>query len=188
MMGLNKESNGVYSRDDLVLSISCKTKKERMKVNMEVALGRIKNMGPKGYFKFLSKKMLTNYDDGTFGWGAEGDFYSKVPELQNRSVAPGLRSFYYNDGKYHIIYSTIVHGIWVLTVVGCWIQMLIAVFKKNSENNVYRVMSLALVGITIFELLFEARARYLYIYVPIYILVFGYFLQNAKTILKERQM
>ena len=66
--------------------------------------------------------------------------------------------------------------------------MVIALFKKNSENKVYRVMSLALVGITIFELLFEARARYLYIYVPIYILVFGYFLQSAKNILKKRHM
>ena len=188
MMGLNKKMNGVYLRDDVVLSISCKTKKERTKVNMEVALDRIKKMGPKGYFKFLSKKMLTNYDDGTFAWGIEGGFYSKVSELPNKSVAPALRSFYYNDGKYHIIYSTIVQGIWILIVVGCCIQMVIALFKKNSENKVYRVMSLALVGITIFELLFEARARYLYIYVPIYILVFGYFLQSAKNILKKRHM
>jgi hypothetical protein len=30
---------------------------------------------------------------------------------------------------------------------------------------------LSIIGLTIFELLFEARARYLYIYVPVYILV-----------------
>ena len=29
-----------------------------------------------------------------------------------------------------------------------------------------------IIGITLYELLFEARARYLYLYVPVYILLF----------------
>ena len=191
MMGLNQERNGVFLREDVELSIACKTKKERMKINLEVALDRIKKMGPKGYFKFLSKKMLTNYDDGTFAWGVEGGFYAKVSELPNKNVAPILRNFYYNDGKYHILYSTVVQGVWVMVVVGCWVQMIIACINKKIVSEEYMVMSLSIMGLTIFELLFEARARYLYIYVPIYILVFGYGIKNRIRIyekyVKERK-
>ena len=192
MMGLNKDTNGVYSEDDVILSRSCETKEERMKKNLEVASERIKTMGAKGYFKFLSKKMLTNYNDGTFGWGAEGNFYMKVSELPNKKVASLLRAFYYNNGKYFSIYSTMVQSVWVVIVVACWLQMFWTGLRKTSEGKEYMVMGLALVGITIFELLFEARARYLYIYVPIYILVFGYFFQNAiskyKKIVKKINM
>ena len=178
MMGLNKDTNGVYAEEDVILSRSCETKKERMKTNLEVAGERIKAMGPKGYFKFLSKKMLTNYDDGTFGWGAEGNFYMKVSELPDKRVASLLRAFYYNDGKYFSIYSTLVQCAWSIVVIACWIQMIWICRGKVRENKEYMVMSLALIGLTIFELLFEARARYLYIYVPVYVLVFGYGIKN----------
>ena len=190
MMGLNKDTNGVYAEEDVILSRSCKNKKERMKTNLKVAEERINAMGPKGYFKFLSKKMLTNYDDGTFGWGAEGNFYMKVSELPNKRVASLLRAFYYNDGKYFLIYSTLVQCAWIIVVVVCWIQMLWICRGKVRKNKEYMVMSLALVGLTMFELLFEARARYLYIYAPVYVLVFGCGMKNiisrCKFITKTR--
>lgn len=40
-------------------------------------------------------------------------------------------------------------------------------------------MALALIGITIFEILFEARARYLYLYAPIFVLMTGYTIKGG---------
>lgn len=45
---------------------------------------------------------------------------------------------------------------------------------KRLIRIVYAVMiivMLAIIGLTIFELIFEARARYLYTYVPLYIIL-----------------
>ncbi len=47
-------------------------------------------------------------------------------------------------------------------------------------------MLLSVVGLTLFELLFEARARYLFTYVPIYILLALYGLQFIKTKLERK--
>jgi len=47
---------------------------------------------------------------------------------------------------------------------------------------------LALIGLTIFELLFEARARYLYCYVPLYILLASVGADSArKRIISKRK-
>jgi hypothetical protein len=43
--------------------------------------------------------------------------------------------------------------------------------EKRQMNNKIVVLMLAILGLTAFELLFEARARYLYIYAPIYLIL-----------------
>ena len=123
----------------------------------------LKEKGVSGYFKFLSKKMLVNYDDGTFAWGVEGGFYNIKTEEPNSIIAPILRNIYYNDGKYFNIYSTIVQAIWIAIIMGCWCSAISALLEKNIDKE-RLVMLITLVGITVFELLFEARERYIYMY------------------------
>ena len=43
------------------------------------------------------------------------------------------------------------------------------IFYKNKKE--LTIVMLAIIGLTIFELIFEARARYLYTYVPLYIIL-----------------
>ena len=64
-------------------------------------------------------------------------------------------------------------------LIGCWCVSIKAVLNKK-VNIECLVMLTTIIGITIFELLFEARARYLYIYVPIYILIFINYLDPIK--------
>ena len=45
---------------------------------------------------------------------------------------------------------------------------------------------LAVIGLTLFELLFEARARYIYIYVPIYCILASIGFENIKNVIRER--
>lgn len=44
-------------------------------------------------------------------------------------------------------------------------------FKADQKNKYVSVIMLSLIGITVFEALFEVRARYLFIYVPFYCMV-----------------
>lgn len=41
------------------------------------------------------------------------------------------------------------------------------IYGKRNINYGVSVMELSIIGITLFELLFEARARYIYLYVPV---------------------
>ena len=56
----------------------------------------------------------------------------------------------------------------------------IVFIKKNQLDKRIVVLMMSLVGLTIFEMLFEARARYLYIYAPIFITLSIIGLKNIK--------
>ena len=80
MMGLNEESDGVYSEEDVNFSRSFENKAERKKGNMEVIKQRFQKMGIGGYIRHLAKKNIANYNDGTFAWCREGSFFVEMPE------------------------------------------------------------------------------------------------------------
>ena len=74
MMGNNEEGGGVYSEDDVIYSKSFATPQERKKANIQRAFERIKDMGTVGYSRFLAKKILTVYNDGTYAWAEKETF------------------------------------------------------------------------------------------------------------------
>lgn len=78
MMGNNEEGGGLYVGDDVTYSKSFATPQERKKANIQRTFERMKDMGIAGYLRFLAKKMLTVYNDGTYAWGGEGNFFMVV--------------------------------------------------------------------------------------------------------------
>lgn len=115
---------------------------------------------------------MVNFNDGTFAWGIEGNFYLTVYDAPNQVIAPVLRDFYYNDGKYHAVYATFMQFIWIVVLAGVVLNLAgLFIKEEGSRKDWDLVISLALIGLTVFVVTFEARARYLYVYVPIYILM-----------------
>lgn len=168
MMGLNKETNGVYAEEDVALSRSCQTAKERRQVNMEVSIQRLKDFGIIGYANHLAKKLLCVFSDGTFAWRGEGAFFLVLYDEPNDKAAPLLRSFYYEDGKRQHIFMTFEQLIWIFVLA-----MLISfslLWHGNDENreNAGVIIMLSFIGIIVFELLFEVRARYIFTLIPIF--------------------
>ena len=168
MMGLNEVTNGIYFSDDVQLSDECKTYEERCEKNIGVSKERLNKYGWSGYLKLLSKKMLTNYNDGTFAWGAEGTFFYIILENPKAKLSHPFREVYYCDGNYYKYFSMMEHFLWIIMVGVVWYTSIKVLFRtKNKDNNIL-LLELALIGITLFELLFEARARYFYAYIPIF--------------------
>ncbi len=182
MMGMNSESMGVWSKDDVKFSRSFSLEEQRNEANIEETKKRIKQMGVVGLSKQFVRKTLTNYNDGTFGWGGEGRFYYSVPKKDN-VLSKITRNIYYTDtydgkgGKLYPLWSNFEHMIWItILFLGC----VSAFVKRTSEKN---VIMLSVIGLTIFELLFEARARYLYTFTPLYIVlaVYGVYWLDKKN-------
>lgn len=170
-MGLNESTNGVYSREDVDVSTGIVTRKERNRVNFDICKDRLEAFGVKGYLGHLWKKILVNYNDGTFAWGVEGGHFKKIYKAPDNKAAPLLRSIYYMDGKNHIKWGTYAQAVWLLILLLCFCAGL---GRVNDDNQkIYSVIFLAIIGLTAFELLFEARARYLYTYVPVYCILAG---------------
>lgn len=169
MMGLNQERMGIYSSEDVSFSASFALKEARNQANWRESKKRFKEMGIVGTAKHLVRKTLTNYNDGTFAWGMEGNFFREVlPEREN-SICSLVRGLYYRGeqieaGKYYVVWSNFEQLMW-MTILALSIG---TVLQKSSFIH---VIQLSLIGLTLFELIFEARARYLYIYSPFYILL-----------------
>ena len=77
-----------------------------------------------------------------------------------------MNYFYYNHGSMFYLYTNIMQFIWIFILVFILMR---AVLKKFDEN--VSVAFLSLIGLTIFLLIFEARARYLYLYSTYYIII-----------------
>lgn len=169
MMGLNTEHNGAYLQGDVDYSLSFSTKEERTAGNIETIQQRLNEMGIEGLVRHLAKKTLINYGDGTYAWSREGNFYSVLLEDRNETVSPFLKSLYYTSGENYQYFETFQHYIWILLVF-CTCGVFLYPLSKKKDGAAERVIILSIIGITLFETIFEARARYLFAYSPFYII------------------
>ncbi len=168
MMGLNEEHQGTYAYDDVVYSTNFFNQEQRTRGNITVIKERLSNFKPGGFSEHLKKKLLNSYADGTFAWGLEGTFYLEVYPVKNDDLSVRLRDFYYQDGKTHQMFQDYSQFFWISILFGSLAAGLAAWRKK--ENNVLSVLMLSLIGITLFQLLFEVRARYLFCSSPLFII------------------
>lgn len=166
MMGLNGKKNGIWLEEDVKYSQSFDTRSERSRGNLEKIRKRLKKFGPVGLVWHLARKSLTNFADGTFGWTNEGSFFRETYEDKNHFFSPRIKAVYYKDGIYSHLWNGAAQMLWIFILAG-GIGLLL---PTGGEQNGLLVCMLALIGLTVFELLFEARARYLFTYVPLFIL------------------
>ena len=166
MLGLNAKHDGVINMEDQTFSMSFDNAKERNAANLEVIKERIQEQGLKGLLTLAKRKTLVNFADGTFAWWEEGNFYTEERYEGNYQLRSLLTSFFYKDREYFECFKNMMQTLWL----GCLIAALGGV-RMIGKTQVVNVLKLSLIGITLFELIFEARARYLFIYAPIFILV-----------------
>lgn len=170
MMGLSEKRNGIFDIDEVNYSLSFSDRATRQEANIKVIKQRIKEYGFSGIVNHMVKKTLTNYNDGTFSWGKEGEFFREELEKPEEILSKTLKSFYYNDGKHRVALNTYMQLIFMMTLLGGFLN-LITLFDKKKILDVSLIAMLSLVGIFLFVSMFEARARYIYVYAPLYILM-----------------
>lgn len=163
MMGMNIESGGGYNQWDANFSASAPDVSTRNKQDFDEAMRRIDEMGAKRFISFMGQKILTNFNDGSFAWGFEGEFYWYIQERDN-FLAPILRSYYYEDGSHYQLFQIVTQGVWFIVLV-CLTFSIISIFYSTDYR--YVTVRLCVLAISVFLLIFEARARYLYLYSPL---------------------
>ena len=167
MMGMNSDAWGVWNFDDFDFSLTIEGKEQRKEADLERVKQRFKEYGVSGTILQFEKKTIVNYNDGSFAWGNEGDFYA-TPNNNQSPLSIFLKSLFYQNEqgtRYKILY-TIEHFCWLLVLVAS----ILIIFDKNADESVKYIILLSLIGIFMFVTLFEARGRYIFNYVPIYIL------------------
>lgn len=166
-MGLNEDTQGIFNGEDVADSINY-----GMDQNIDKIKKRLSERNLKEHVDFFSKKTLVNYNDGSFAWGEEGAFFFNL-ENSNNPIKKAINNIITPDGKFYKVYLLVVQWFWLALlffIPSC-------VKYKNNKNEL--VIMVTIIGITLFLTMFEARARYLYCYSPIYVTAFVLGITNS---------
>ena len=168
-MGLNAEHDGAFNMPDLdaVLAVPAK---ERTAWCLRTAWARVKEYGVPGMAEHLLRKALVNFADGGFAWGI--DFARNDLPVKDERFTPWVRSVVYSDGTRYPALHALEQAVWLLLLVLCpfgafGLRRLCA----EQETPVPAAMLLSVIGIIAFNMLFEAKARYVFVMVPVMIAV-----------------
>lgn len=178
MIGLNDSTDGIYSDPDYQYARSFDTREERDEAEMDRAMQRLEAYDTAGLLSHLADKHVENYGDGTFAWGVEGEFFEGWGVRTESGIGKIIRFTISGDGLKYKIFTNTFQMIW-LTVMFLVVFVACSGFsdKKRPASDasldidVLLIMVLSIIGLTLFELLFEARARYLFCYAPVYVIL-----------------
>lgn len=163
MMGQNDRHLGTYNKRDIKFSDSFATKKERDAANRAEGIKRIKNRGISGNLFFYTYKNYQNYDDGCFApvtgiysWEEKfGDSWVENLYLEGRE-----------NNRYYAMFQQIL-----------WIMVLSAIMfiglRVRSDNTLMLYIKIIILGVSAYALIFEGRAKYLFMFIPIYLVAAG---------------
>ena len=89
-------------------------------------------------------------------------------------LSPLLKSLIDTRDAHFQLLLTWMHSIWLALLLGCVLCGAARLPGCGQESGAVGVMMLSIIGLTLFEWIFEARARYLFLYAPFYVLLGTY--------------
>lgn len=199
MMGLNKYSSGMHWVDDVYKislqgqfkSVDGVTKRDQSnrittgeikQINIREIKKRLADYGPLGLLNHLKNKTVNNFNDGMFTWFWEGGFDWMVPDRRGQPGAWLRALYYYPAEKKPFAYSAYkyidapshFHAFRNVERIVWWSIILLAAvagFVWRKKDAIMIPAMLSVIGITLFELIFESRSRYFITMTPVFVLL-----------------
>lgn len=166
MMGLNTATRGGFSPEDHEFSVGIPAYEERKQYIREEIRNRWNQMTISQRGEHYLTKLIYIMNNGTFSWGDEGIFFDSVPEHDN-PVNDVYSDIFYPEGKYFTFYCEFAQVIWMQILLG--IVLLFFDLRKKARRKAF--LMVVLCGLLTFLMLFEARARYLILYLPAFLIL-----------------
>lgn len=179
MIGVNVESWGGYNDADLAFAKSFNDKEIRNKREMQLIVERIQNMGVKGCAELFVHKASKNFLDGNWGWGTDKSFYKEIYPSRSNGLCTYLRSWYYGFENSYCYNATIRQFIWIMVLI----MIPFASFTLKTLQSEQKVLFLAVLGFMLYLQIFESHARYVFVFVPLFLILAFVGSENLKTLL-----
>lgn len=160
---------GGFNQDDVIVSRSITSPQARFQNGLDVYFERVAAMGPWNYSNFLFTKGKAIIGDGAFSVWGEGMSAGPVSFEAADSLSVKVREYFYFESANF----TFVKGFWQSGwfVILALVAIPAFVRGRNLFGSAGSVMRLSLLALVAFLLLFEGRSRYLYMYMPFFILL-----------------
>ncbi|MBR6094979.1 MAG: hypothetical protein IKP92_08170 [Lachnospiraceae bacterium] len=194
LMGQNNEHTGAYLNEDTTIfgEFQDTERSVREKIIFGRAMDRIKDRGLIGNLSFYLRKMVMTFNDGTFGWSTEvwknGDYNPTV--ARGGRLSSIIKQFYdVNPNRKNGFLNTFQHFIWMVCLIGLGAGGL-SNFLTDCKSGVLsdfltaresggkkdikpagvadaNFLMIIFFGVYFYQMLFEARARYLFVFLPV---------------------
>lgn len=193
VLGTDYNTYGAWSAFSAEYMLAPSTQEEKNAAALSLIKQRFSEAGITGYLHHYINKIHLFYNDGTFGWGAGGFFEEFLPE-KNSSLSPLLRNIFYpcNDygltmtsysyGKYYVYYALFTQFLWINILVFSGFLIL---SRKAAGSKYVLALSVALIGVFLFDMLFETSTRLMYSQIPLYIVAASIGLCNLSNFLEK---
>lgn len=198
MMGLNEKQDPKsygFFQEDVNNTLAIAGVDEKAAFHKEVIRERITAFGIGGLLQHWGNKLIWVTTDGTFFYGGEGIFHAGTPMAQE-----GLKSVlqqwnYAETSVYQKYLTNFMQAVWLGIAIGMVLQLFAERKQKNSlQTAVLFIMQLTIIGLLLFLMLFEARSRYLFLYLPYFCILAanGYIafisrIKNYKAVCKQTE-
>lgn len=158
-------SYGSYNSEDDIKSYTFMSMDEYRSYTYRTIKERIVSYGFVGYIDYLIKKGAWTIGDGTFFAYGEGS--SAIAPVDSDFFGSSfIKDALHKKGDYYPITILIVQSMWFSMLF----LLLLTIYRRRRTSHVMLIIYLSLFGILLFNLVFEARSRYIYLYVPIFII------------------
>lgn len=167
-----RNSFGGFSADDYNLSRRFATGKEAIIFNISEYLNRVNKMGAVKYSEFLIRKSVNVWTDGYY-------FADTKLSLKPINSDNTIRRFMFQNKKTKFLMINLTQSVQYVFILFLIIG---SIFKLKDNNHKFDYIRLTILGLFVFFLFWEARSRYLFNYIPIFILIIieGLVRLNAK--------
>lgn len=161
---------GAFTQSDITATIAIADPAERLQHGLDLYVQRVEKMGYPGYLQFLDSKAVWTFGDGSFhAWG-EGPLLSQQnPFPVNDRISGEIQRYMWGNGEHFSVMTGIWQSSWLA------ILFLVVLPLRLRSRGLFvpaaNVMRWSLFALTLFLLFFETRSRYLYLYIPFFILL-----------------
>lgn len=171
-----RNSYGGYNEADYKLTESFKSGKDAIRFNLTETKNRISKMGINGYTDYLVRKSINTWTDGYY-------FSNVKLSINSNHQDSLLYKLLLANSKSTEIFRAISQGIQYAFVI---ILLVSCILKVKLYKN-FDYLKLAVIGLVIFFLLWENRSRYIFNYIPIFILIIVDFYNSLKEKVDDKK-
>lgn len=164
MLGMNGETYGGHSVDDVAFTMEFDTLAESQSANLRRAWERLSGRSVMENVRFFAVKAYKAYADGSFA--SHGSFLEVDIPHRGDAISRFLRSLYHKDGRLMPYCQTLVQCMWLGVLTLC----ATAAVRRRRHPTV-ALLCLTLLGLTAYLLLFEVWPRYLFLYAPFFVIL-----------------
>ena len=160
MMGLQGKGNYYDPDYQLTLSVPEEGRDELVRTMIKI---RLENYDPKGMAEHLYKKI-------SFVW-AEGTYYSSLKIDRDRAGVSWIDTYVNWLGDRFVPYAEYCQGLLLINLLSFVAAAVSILLYKPKRNQLLLVALISIFGVFLFECIWEARSRYIFNYLPVFLTV-----------------